>query len=146
MAAPQPYYEIVTGGRPFLLPAQAVVANIDRSEAEMINDEQDRPVGWLTVSYRRVPIFALQNLFPGQDRKWARALVIQVEGGEPVGLAVETVRAAGAGDGVAVEMAVPGNRIPGGSFFTRVLLDGEHVRLILDPERLGRYLHGLPRL
>lgn len=146
MAAPQPYYEIVTGGATYLLPVQAVVANVDRGDVEMINDEPDRPVGWLTVAYRRVPVFSLSQRFAAAKRDWTRALVIRVDGGEPIGLAVEAVRPADTGEAVPVAISVPGNRIAGGSLFSQALLDGERVRLIVDSERLSRQLHGLPRI
>jgi hypothetical protein len=142
----QRYYEIVVGGREYLLPAQHVVANVDRREAEMVGDEQDRPVGWLTLSYRRVPVFSLLNLFPGHAREWTRALVIQGNGSDPVGLAVEAVHPAETGAGATVEMVMPGNRIPGGSPFTQALLEGDTMRLIINPERLAAHLHGRPRI
>lgn len=146
MTVTQPYYEIVAGGRSFLLPARAVAGNIDRREAEMLSEERDRPVGWLTLAYRRVPIFLLGNASPGGDRNWTRALVIQVEDGDPVGLAVEAVRPMDTDAGTPVEISVPGNRIPGGSLFTQAMLEGDRLRLIFSPERLSAHLHRRPRI
>lgn len=143
---PDSYYEISTGGRRFLLPARVVVNNVDRRDVEMISDEKDRPVGWLMVAYRRVPVFSFPDGLPDLNRNWTRALVIQTEGGEPVGLAVDAVQAADPGEAIAVEFSVPGNRFAGGNLFSQALLDGDRLRLVLNPERLSRYLHGLPRL
>jgi hypothetical protein len=146
MSVPLPYYEIVAGGRPFLLPAGAVVGNLERREAEMISEDEERPVGWLTLAYRRVPIFSLGNAAPGRARNWTRALVIQVEGGDPVGLAVEAARPLETDGGSPVEISIPGNRLPGGCLFTQALLEGERLRLIFSPERLSAHLHRRPRL